>query len=272
MDGSVATGIGAEEGGWDAVSVTDYELCPIVIEEMRQKLLNAPARFQNISEREDRTDIGVEAILAHTKGKYFIQHRGICVLKTADDQIILRELLTHVRPATVIEIGTFTGGTALWISDTMKVEDIPCSIFTMDINTSVLDKRVKEYKPENITFMQGDSNEIANIFTADFLKDLPHPWVIIEDAHVNVYGILQHFYKFLQTGDYFIVEDGNPLIPSHVGEGHLHHNYVPIGMEKLDQVKRFLTEHQDDCKVDSYFTDFFGYNGTWNWHGFIRRM
>ncbi len=42
MDGSVATGIGAEEGGWDAVSVTDYELCPIVIEEMRQKLLNAP--------------------------------------------------------------------------------------------------------------------------------------------------------------------------------------------------------------------------------------
>ncbi len=172
----------------------------------------------------------------------------------------------------MIEIGTFTGGTALWISDTMKVEDIPCSIFTMDINTSVLDKRVKEYKPENITFMQGDSNEIANIFTADFLKDLPHPWVIIEDAHVNVYGILQHFYKFLQTGDYFVVEDGNPLIPSHMGEGHLHHNYVPVGTKILDQVKRFLSERQDDYKVDSYFTDLFGYNGTWNWHGFIRRM
>ncbi len=62
----MATGVGIEEGGWDAVSVTDYGF---VIEEMRQNVLNAPGRFQNISEREDRTDIGAEAV-AHTKGKY----------------------------------------------------------------------------------------------------------------------------------------------------------------------------------------------------------
>ena len=261
-----------ENGGWDAVSVSDYGLFPKMIKDVRQSLLNAPSRFQSISERQDRSDIGVETIKAHTKGKYFIHHRGCVVLKTADDLTIFKELLTHVRPATVIELGTFTGGSAMWMADTMKLEGITCSLYSMDINTSVLDEKVKEMKGDNVKFLQGDSNKIAETLTKDFLKDLPHPWVVIEDSHVNVYKVLEYFLGFMETGDYFVVEDANPLIPSHMGEGRIHHNYVPVGTEVLDVLKKFLGEHKKECKVDSYFTDFFGYNGTWNWHGFIRRM
>ena len=27
-----------------------------------------------------------------------------------------------------------------------------------------------------------------------------------EDSHTNVYGVLQYFHQYMQTGDYFIVE------------------------------------------------------------------
>jgi len=77
--------------------------------------LNSPKRFQAISEREDRSDMPIEAVKAQCMGKYFIEHRGCQMLKTADDLIIFQQVLSPVRPVTVIEIGTFTGGTAIWI-------------------------------------------------------------------------------------------------------------------------------------------------------------
>eukprot|EP00118_Oscarella_pearsei_P018408 m.188569 g.188569 ORF g.188569 m.188569 type:complete len:61 (+) comp39388_c0_seq1:780-962(+) len=40
----------------------------------------------------------------------------------------------------------------------------------------------------------------------------------------------------------------------------------------LDKLKGFLSEHEGDYAVDSFFTDFLGYNVTHNWHGYIRRM
>jgi cephalosporin hydroxylase len=253
--------------------VVDYASFPKKREEVRQALLNDPNRFQAISQREDRSEVPLEAAFASMKGRYFIQHRGCMVIRTADDQAILKELLVHVKPATVIELGTFTGGNAVWMADTMKMEGITCSVFSMDINPAMIEDRVKEIKPKNVTFLQGDSNKIADTFTADFLKGLPHPWVVIEDSHENVSGILEHFLRFMEVGDYFVVEDTHPYIPAQLGYGRISkEEYSPCGSKLLKIVKEFLTMHKKDCAVDSYFTDFFGYNGTWNWHGYIRRM
>jgi cephalosporin hydroxylase len=258
----------------DAFGVeVDYASFPKREEEVRQALLNNPNRFQAISQREDRSDIPLEACVAHMKGKYFIKHRGCMVLKTADDQTIIKELLVHVKPATVIELGTFTGGTAVWIADMMKMEDVTCSVYSMDINPAIIEDRVKEIKPENVTFLQGDSNKVADTFTADFLKGLPHPWVVIEDSHESVSGTLEYFLGYMEVGDYFVVEDTHPHLPAQLGYGRIFKGeYTSCSNTLLTIVKEFLAKHEKECAVDSYFTDFFGYNGTWNWHGFIRRM
>ena len=251
----------------------DYAGFPKKKEDMRQSLLKAPGRFQAISEREDRSDTPVQAVKAHMQGRYFIHHRGCMVMKTADDQAIIRELLAHVRPSTVIELGAFTGGSAVWIADTLRLEEVTgCSVYSMDINLSIIEDRVKEIKPENVTFLQGDSNKIAATFPDSFLQKLPHPWIVIDDAHENISGVMEHFVGYMETGDYFVVEDTSPDIPCHLGTGLFHHEYKMTGTKLLDDVKKFLTDHEKECAVDSYFTDFFGYNGTWNWHGFIRRM
>ena len=248
----------------------DYAGFPKKKEDMRQSLLNAPGRFQAISQREDRSDMPFEELKAVMMGRYFIHHRGCMVMKTANDQAIMKELLAHVRPATVIELGSFTGGSAVWMADVMKLEGITCSVYSLDIK-DLIEDRVKEIKPDNVTFMLGDCNKIAETFTPEFLKDLPHPWIVIDDAHKNTFGVLEHFVGCTKTGDYFVVEDTNPQLPTHLGAGRWH-EIVPWGDALLVAVKKFLTKYEKECAVDSFFTDFFGYNGTGHWHGYIRRM
>ena len=253
----------------------DYVEYPKWNKKACQSRLQSPRRFQAISERQDRSDMPAEVTKAHAQGRYFIHHRGCMVMKSADDLAIVKELFAIVRPATVIELGTYTGGTALWMADTLQLEGVSCSIYSVDIDTSLVEERVKELKPDNVKFLQGDSNEIAETFSNDLLKTMPHPWVVIEDAHVNVIGVLEHFAAHMITGDYIIMEDTNPNMPNRIigqEKDNLFPEYVPLGTRKLECVKTFLTRNKKEFAVDSYFTDFFGYNGTWNWHGYIRHM
>ena len=50
------------------------------------------------------------------------------------------------------------------------------------------------------------------------------------------------------------------------------YDFKPSDTEMLTELRSFLNEYKDWYSVDSFFTDFFGYNATWHWHGFIRRM
>jgi len=56
-------------------------------------------------------------------------------------------VLSHVHPATVLEIVTSTGGTAIWMAD----------MLLFDVDVSLLENRMKEIKADNVTFLQGDS-------------------------------------------------------------------------------------------------------------------
>ena len=61
-----------------------------------------------------------------------------------------------------------------------------------------------------------------------------------------------------------MIENTNPNVP--LAEG-LH-----AGTGKLEALKNFLKMPVGkDFKVDTYLTDFYGYNCTWNWHGFLQK-
>ena len=71
-----------------------------------------------------------EAMVA---GKYLGFYRGIDLLKGPEDLFIL---FWHVRPHTVIELGSFTGASALWMTDALKGSNIECIVFSVDIDLS----------------------------------------------------------------------------------------------------------------------------------------
>ena len=70
-----------------------------------------------------------------------------------------------------------------------------------------------------------------------------------------------------------MVEDTNPYLPAEIGAMvTAYDSCLLAGTTKLDEFKDFFRKHDDYYAVDSFFTDFYGYNGSWMWHGFVRRM
>ena len=109
-------------------------------------------------------------------------------------------------------------------------------------------------------------------------SDFPHPWLVIEDCHVNVTALCHCYDKYLLPGDYLFVEDTNPMAPDAPlaldGSGKMvdGRDYQEFGMEKHDAVDKFLSETSSDYKVDSFYTDLFGYNASNQWNSILRKF
>jgi cephalosporin hydroxylase len=203
----------------------------------RNEMLSSAKRFQRINEREDRTDAPAQARKNTSNGKYLARYRGFDICKSPIDYVLYHQLFDMVKPKTVIELGTLSGGMAVWMADTLGLLGIKSNIYSMDLAPTNRSELVNKLKPENVIFLQGDSFEIEKTFTDEFLKSLPHPWVFIEDAHANLDCVLEYFHRYLQEGDYMVVEDTGPDIPKECGmymgnEG----VYVAMGPKQLQSV------------------------------------
>lgn len=104
------------------------------------------------------------------------------------------------------------------------------------------------------------------------LARLPHPLILIEDSHVNVVNNLHYFHKFLQAGDYIVLDETSPDVPKELGMG-LYLEYEVLGdLGKFEELEKFVGHHKGQYAVDSFFNDFFGYNFTTSWNAILRRM
>ena len=239
----------------------------------KKELLESPKRFQKISEREQRSDIPPMTSRRFSIAKNLLEYRGVCSLTGGLDVIICTQLLGLVQPQTVFEFGSLFGGSALSIADTLRLQGTKGHVYSVDLDLSLLDPRMKDLKPDNLTFIQGDMYKIEEVFPPTTLESLPHPWVLVEDAHANSLGILEHFHMFMKEGDYLVYDDSDPEMFVTNGMGWDNYPpYEPCGYDKLHILKEFMTKYDDFYCVDSYFTDLFGYNVTNNWNGYVRRM
>ncbi|MCT7660905.1 CmcI family methyltransferase [Mycobacterium deserti] len=176
-----------------------------------------------------------------------IHWKGVPNIKDPYDLALVPLLLDELKPATVLELGSYMGGSALWMVDLLEDFGVESQIVSFDIDIS----RVVVGHPR-IQFVQADCMK-PDTFNGPWL-DLPHPWLLIEDAHVNTHAMLEHFHPHLRPGDYLIVEDTAFMI------------------DKYQDLERFVTSHGNDYKVDTRFTDLWGYNGTFSFNGYLRRM
>ena len=222
----------------------DYRKFIVDQERKRNELLVHPDRFQRISQRQDYSDWPARAQECISKGKYVARYRDFYVCKTPEDYVLYQELFSLVKPATVIELGTLSGGNAIWIADTLKLLNVQCQIYSHDLDLSNLSEKVKALKPDNVTFIQGDSFTLEKSLSSQFLSKLPHPWVIIEDAHANTRGVLEYFHDFTVEGDYIVVEDTNLDIPKKAGTGCTTDKFEVLGTLKLECLKSFLRDSE----------------------------
>ncbi|ODB35889.1 hypothetical protein BB427_16205 [Pseudoalteromonas sp. BMB] len=172
-----------------------------------------------------------------------MQWKGLPLFKSVFDLGIYQMLLWELKPKTIIEIGAINGGSAVWMADLLKSFGLECHVYSFDIN-------IPCFQYEDVTFIQGDCNQIGTGMTASFLSELPHPWLVIEDAHVNVTNVLSYFARYMSSNDYLVVEDSGC---------------------KQEGVAEFLSDKAEKFVVDTKYCDFFGRNMTCSHNSILKK-
>lgn len=89
-------------------------------------------------------------------------------MKDCFDMVIYQQLLWDVKPRTIFETGAYTGACALWMGDTMKQFNMPVHIYSMDIDTSLVDPLV--HQDDQVTVIEESVLNINQVFDENFLK------------------------------------------------------------------------------------------------------
>ncbi|HLH91914.1 MAG TPA: CmcI family methyltransferase [Xanthobacteraceae bacterium] len=180
------------------------------------------------------TEFGVDVLLACQGAPNLMRWRGLPLFKTAFDFAIYPQLMQELRPRTIFEIGSGSGASALWLADLTQTFDLDAMVHSVDIRPAAAEHA-------RVRFYRGDCREPGGLFPAEVIAQAPHPWLVIEDAHQNVAGVLAFFHERLQSGDYLVVEDSDV---------------------KRDVLAAFDAAHPGQYMVDTRYTDFFGRNAT----------
>jgi len=156
------------------------------------------------------------------------------VFKTVYDFVIYWMIIDEIKPDVIVELGSGPGGSAIWFADMAAALGLKTHVYSYDI-----------HKPDishpNVTFIEYDLEGISSTNPLPFKARFTGTILVSEDAHVNVRNVLLEVDSFLSSGDYLIVEDS---------------------AVKQKDISEFLAATSKEYRVDRYYLDFFGVNGS----------
>lgn len=168
----------------------------------------AEDRYQKPTQR---VNDGITGWITHSFGQqgYNIArlYKGLLCGKSPIDLWLYSACLWELRPRTVIELGSLQGGSALWFADQVAAMGLDCEVHSFDLLSKAVSARARH---PQLHFHQVDLKDLASLDVA-LLTALPHPWLIVDDAHVNVLNVLSRLREFMREGDYFVKEDTDGL-------------------------------------------------------------
>jgi hypothetical protein len=137
-------------------------------------------------------------------GAMALTYKGLINIKSPFDLALYTRLIWELQPKTIIELGSFQGGSGLWFADQMTVLcEAPGEVHSFDVHTKCLSQSAKHPR---LHFHWVDLRD-TDSFDSELLKRLPHPWIVVDDAHIRVLEVFRFLNRFLALGDYYIVED-----------------------------------------------------------------
>jgi cephalosporin hydroxylase/predicted 2-oxoglutarate/Fe(II)-dependent dioxygenase YbiX/peroxiredoxin len=200
-------------------------------------------RFVELSRRERSathyhsrfgTEFGADVLLTCQGAPSLMRWRAKPLMKNVFDFAIYPALIAELRPRTIFEIGSGSGASAAWFADLLTLSGVDGRVHSVDIAD------VHMQHP-HVRFYKGDCSSPDSLFPGHLLQTASHPWLVVEDAHHNVPGVLDWLHRFLVAGDYLVVEDSDV---------------------KRDAIRAFVDAHPGGYLVDTRFTDNFGRNAT----------
>ncbi len=186
-------------------------------------------------------------------------YRGVPMIKNPFDSAIYPLLLWQVKPKTIIEIGSKSGGSALWFGDMLQNFGIDGHVYSLDI------VKVSTVSHPRVTFMEANGRELEKTLEKSWLEALPRPLLVIEDAdhsYETSSAVLRFFAAHLRPDEYIVIEDG--IISDLSNDAHAN-----SGPHRA--IKEFIGRHPGEYDIDAEYADYFGYNFTWCTNGFLRK-
>lgn len=203
--------------------------------------------------KDEKINLSMKSIY---KGHFGVTYREVPALRCPFDFVIYQMIVSKIRPDLIIEIGTYNGGSALYLADLMNNIGHGL-VHTIDIKNHAKDL-VQEH-PRIRVFTEGwekyDIKEAATFPVVLVIEDGTH---VYEDT----LGALKKFAPLVTLGSYLIVEDG---IVDELGMGKEFHG------GPLKAIREFLKTNLD-FEIDRHWCDFFGKNVTFNVNGYLKKI
>ena len=189
------------------------------------------------------------------RGHKNFTYRGVSMMKNPIDLALIQMILFLEKPQVVVEIGSRTGASALWLYDQLKTFGIEAKIFSIDIVDKV-DEVVRNNPNISFYFEGWEGFDLSQLPTGKTL-------VIDDGSHIakDVFGALEKFTPAVSPGSLYIVEDG-ALLKS--GQGWRY------GGGPVKAVRDFMAKNPGVYLEERLWNDFFGKNSSGNWRGYLR--
>jgi len=186
------------------------------------------------------------------------RYRGVLCNKSPLDLAIYLRLLEDVKPATIFEIGSKAGGSALLFRDFARTLGLDAAVVSIDV-------AVPQLSIDGVRFLEGDVRDLKATFDAHRLDQLPHPWLVVEDSAHTAEGCsaaLALFARVLSPGEWLVMEDG---VLEDLG---LSAQYAGGPNAAIAQ---FFAAHPGVFEIGTQYCDMFGMQATYNPNGYLMR-
>ncbi|RNJ41178.1 hypothetical protein B5V01_26165 [Mesorhizobium erdmanii] len=176
-------------------------------------------------------------------------YKGLLNIKSPFDLHLYTRLIWELQPRTILELGSLQGGSALWFADQLSVLcENKGEVHSFDINTECIHPDATH---PMLKFHQVDLSNVDN-FDENLLNNLPHPWLVVDDAHIQVFPVFSYLGQFLVSGDYYVIEDDPMRVDKEIIDG-------------------LALVEQSGFLIDTYYTDAFGANLTCAPNAWLRK-
>lgn len=213
-----------------------------------------------LGNRDFKTAFSRSLLKTYQDGTLKYSYKGVRFIMSPIDLALYLKMMWELQPATIIEIGSKEGGSALWLADMAKIYNLSCKVFSIDLEPPKLKDDT------DITFLKGDVNKLNEVLTDRILSEFPHPWLVIEDsAHTydGCIAALSFFAEKMHSNDVLIMEDG---VLDELGLSGQYQGGPNLALSD------FLNANHAVFSILDEYCDFFGSNATFNPNGYLRKI
>lgn len=178
-----------------------------------------------------------------------LAYKGLWIGKTPFDLVLYSNLMWELQPKTIVEFGSLQGGSGLWLADQLEALCGHGEVHSFERLIQCVSPRAAHPR---LRFHHVDLEDLDTL-DQELLARLPHPWLVIDDAHANVLELFKLMNGFMQADDYFVIED----LPAEMPIGFVHH------VLQMVEEAGYL--------VDSHYADAFGSNMTCSPNAWLRK-